>query len=146
MRLTFVPGASGQKVLYGMASLAAGWAVISPAFVVLPVFENVVMVGGVQTSVETTNAVGAGKLGEALGVLTTVALFGVAAFVATRMFLQGRRGAQYAMMSVAAAFFVLTILTAETVGPLLIGPAVLLMFPALWLTPHKQGSRSSVIR
>ncbi len=125
-----------------MALIAAVWAVISPAFVVLPVFEYV----AAKDAVETTNAAGAGKLGEALGVLIAAAVFGVVAFVATQMLLKGRRGAQYAMMSAAAAFFVLTILTAETVGPLLMGPAVLLMFPALWLTPHNQGLTRSGIR
>ena len=40
-------------------------------------------------------------------------------------------------MACAAAFFVLTVLTAGSVGPLLIVPAVLLMFPALWLTPRR---------
>ena len=114
-----------------MAVAASLWALASPAFVYLPLFEDVVAEG----VAESTNASDAGKLGEALAVLVTTSILGLVSLAASRMHLKGRQPAQFVMMGAVGGFFVLTILTADSVGPLLIGPAVLLMFPALWLVP-----------
>ena len=116
-----------------MAWTASVWALVSPAFVLLPLFDTVTAEGVAQS----VSASEAGKLGEALAVLLASAALGAAAFLSTRLFLAGRQGAQFGIMGCAAGFFVLTVLTAGSVGPLLIVPAVLLMFPALWLTPRR---------
>ena len=126
------PRPKGQALLAAMAWTASVWAVVSPAFVLLPLFETVTAEGVTQS----VSASEAGKLEEALAVLLASAALGAAAFLSTRLFLAGRHGAQFGIMGCAAAFFVLTVLAAGSVGPLLIVPAVLLMFPALWLTPR----------
>ena len=117
-----------------MTWAASAWGLISPAFVLLPLFDAVTVEGAARS----VSASEAGQLGEALAVLLTAAALGAAAFAATHLFLAGRRWANLGMMACAAGFFVLTVLTAGTVGPLLIGPAALLMFPALWLTPRRE--------
>lgn len=127
------PRSRGQALLTAMAWTASLWAVVSPVFVLLPLFDAVTG-DGVAQSVSASEA---GKLGEALAVLLASAALGAAAFLSTRLFLEGRGSAQFGIMACAAAFFVLTVLTAGSVGPLLIVPAVLLMFPALWLTPRR---------
>ena len=127
-----IPRTKGQALLAAMAAGASVWALVSPAFVLLPLFDTATAEGAARS----VSASDAGKLGEALALLLTSSALGAAAFAATRLFLAGRRWAQLGMMGCAAGFFVLTVLTAGSVGPLLIGPAALLMFPALWLAPR----------
>ncbi len=100
---------------------------LTPLLVLLPIFDPADPAAG------NTTASQAGKLGEALAALLPACAAGAAALAGAHWVWRGHGAGRLAIMGAAAALLGLTIFTAGALGRYLLGPAVLLVIPALWL-------------
>lgn len=112
-----------------MARIAAAWAILAPLLLFLPLYDAA---DGNPTGV---SAIAAGRVAEALAVLLPVAALGIAIFIGERLLQRGAVAGRILLTAIPFALVVFTVLTAATVGPFLLPPAVLLIFPALWRQP-----------
>ena len=117
-----------QRFVLRAAVLASGWSILLPLLVFLPIFDS--------TEGRGLTAYGAGELGEALAVLLPASALGALGLLATRLALRGSTAGRVILTGNPIALLALTIFTAATVGPFLLPPAVLYIFPALWLMPE----------
>ncbi len=110
-----------------MARIAGAWAILSPLLLFLPRYDAA---DGDPTGV---SASAADRTAEALAILLPVAALGIAAILAERLLSRGLPAGRILLTAIPFALILLTVLTAANVGPFLLPPAVLLIFPALWL-------------
>lgn len=131
-----------RNTLAAMAILAGVWTMLSPLFLFLPVYETVS-----NGSVREGNAFDTGQVGQAMSLLGPSAAAGIGGLVGTRLLLTGAGVAwfypgRWLMGLAAAALLVLSVFSATTLGPVILPPALLLVFPALWLAgPTFEGGR-----
>jgi hypothetical protein len=117
-----------QRLVLRAAGLASGWSILLPLLVFLPIFDS--------TEGSGLTAYGAGDLGKVLAVLLPVSALGVLGILATRLTLRGSAAGRVILTGNPIVLLALTIFTAATVGPFILAPAVLYIFPALWLMPE----------
>lgn len=110
-----------------MARIAGAWAILAPLLLFLPLYDAA---DGDPTGV---SAIAAGRAAQALAVLLPVAALGIAALVSERLLSRGAPAGRILLTAIPFLLIILTVLTAATVGPYLLPPAILLIFPALWL-------------
>ena len=108
-------------------------AILSPLLMFLPLFDPQALT----EESSQTNAIDADRVGEALAALLPAAGLGLIGLGAAWALQRGWRWAQMVLMAVAMALLGLTIFTAASVGPILVAPAILFVFPALWLQPDR---------
>ncbi|MEE9285747.1 MAG: hypothetical protein V3V35_08490 [Dehalococcoidia bacterium] len=118
-----------QLVLLGVAIVAGVLALLAPLLVFLPIYDP----SNAMEGAGSTTASRAGKLGLALAALAPAAALGVVGLAGARLLWHGVAAGRALLMAAALALLVLTIFTAPTVGPYLFAPALLFVFPALWL-------------
>ena len=131
-----------QALLYSMAMVAGIWAALAPLLIFFPLFEVAV------TAEETSrvSAVDANRMGDALAVLLPTAALGIFGIASTQALVRGKAFGQLIMAGIAMVLLGLTIFTASSVGPFLIVPAILFIFPALWLESTSDRAQESLGR
>ncbi len=117
-----------QRFVLGASILASAWSMLLPLLVFLPIFDS--------TKGSGLSASSAGELGEALAVLLPCAAIGALGLLATWLILRGSAPGRVILTANPIVLLGLTIFTAATVGPYILAPAVLYIFPALWLMPE----------
>jgi len=111
--------------------LAALWAVLAPLFLFLPIYEG----AGAR---ESTNAMDAGKFGEAIAVLGATCALGLIGLAGLLLIARGNQAGKWATGVVAFLLLMLSAFTAKTTGWFLFPPGLLFIVPTLWLTGERR--------
>lgn len=117
-----------QVFLLALGLLAGTWALLTPLLVFLPLYY-----ADTATEVQDkTNALDAGRLGEAMMALGPSAAAGVVCLAAMALLKRGQQIARPLLGLSALGLLALSIFTAASLGPFFFPPALLMAFPTLW--------------